>query len=80
MNIYKVERTDSAGYDEYESFVIVAETESVARYTHPTGCDIEDAGRSANSWPVVPEDLIVTLVGRTVGDVRGVICASFNAG
>lgn len=80
LNIYKVERTDSAGYDEYDSFVIIAETESVARYTHPNGCDIEDTGSSENTWPVMPEDLMVALVGHTIGDIRGVICASFNAG
>lgn len=81
MNIYKVERTDNVDYDEYDSFVIIAETESVARYTHPNGCDIEDAGLSGNSWPVMPEDLMVTFVGRVDGNtIVGVICASFNAG
>lgn len=81
MNIYKVERTDSVDYDEYDSFVIIAETESVARYTHPAGYDIEDAARGSNSWPVLPEDIIVTLIGRSAGGIpAGVICVSFNAG
>ena len=81
FNIYKVERADDVGYDEYDSFVIIAETESVARYTHPNGRDIEDASWYENSWPVTPEDLIVTLIGRVDGnDTAGVICASFNAG
>lgn len=31
MNIYLVERTDKIGYDEYDSHVVVAETELFAR-------------------------------------------------
>lgn len=74
MNIYKVERTDGVGYDEYDSFVVVAETEEEALNTSPS--DYVASG----SWPVTIRDLNVTLLGRFIGNVRGVILASFNAG
>lgn len=35
MNIYLVERTDSVGYDEYDSFVCVAMDEDTARHISP---------------------------------------------
>lgn len=74
MNIYLVERTDSVGYDEYDSFVVVAETEEEALNTTPSDYVTLD------SWVGSIQDLKVTLVGRFIGNVRGVILASFNAG
>lgn len=35
MNLYKVSRKDGASYDEYDSFVCVAETEKQARLMFP---------------------------------------------
>lgn len=36
MNIYKVSRTDTIGYDEYDSFVIACKDEETARNTYPS--------------------------------------------
>lgn len=36
MNIYLVEQDTNTGYDTYDSFVCVAETEKEARETHPS--------------------------------------------
>lgn len=36
MNIYKVEQDINNGYDTYDSFVCVAETEQEARETYPS--------------------------------------------
>lgn len=77
MNIYKVERTDNVDYDEYDSFVVVAENDQIARNTHPEG---PRNGRRHQTWPVDPEDLIVTLIGQVTSGIDGVVCASFNAG
>lgn len=35
MNIYLVDRLESIGYDQYDSFVTIAENEDEARQTHP---------------------------------------------
>jgi len=34
-NIYLVKRTDPGGYDEWDSFVVIATDETEARYTYP---------------------------------------------
>ncbi|QDJ97006.1 hypothetical protein PQC07_gp267 [Aeromonas phage D3] len=66
MNIYKVERTDDWDYDEYDAVVIAA-------------VDLSEAIDLANGY--LPIDRIeVTLIGRTIGNVRGLILGSFNAG
>ena len=84
MNIYLIEQTVNQDYDTYDSAVVVAETEEEARLIHPNGED---------SLKIVPEesytdwdwcklaDVKVTLLG-TLADsnIKGVICASFNAG
>ena len=75
MFIYLVERTDHCDYDEYKSFLIVAESEEIARNAHPS-----DEVPSRGTWPVNPDELKVTKVGRPIGNIRGVIHSSFNAG
>lgn len=75
MFIYLVERTDHCDYDQYDSFVVAAETAKVARHAHPSGH--KDV---CGEWPVDPADLKITKIGRAVGNVRGVINSSFNAG
>ena len=37
MNIYKVEQDVNNGYDTYDSFVVVAENEEIAKHTSPSG-------------------------------------------
>lgn len=39
MYIYLVKRKDFAGYDEYDSFVVICQSETVARGIHPNGED-----------------------------------------
>jgi hypothetical protein len=64
MNIYKVYRTDNVDYDEYDSAVVVAESEAQARELVPF---------AANDTEIVK----VEIVDNTV---PGVVVASFNAG
>ena len=81
MNIFKVERTDKVGYDEYDSFVIIAESENEARVTDPSGKPVEDSIFS--SWVKVRDldKLIVTLIGVANEDQEpGIVLTSFNAG
>lgn len=83
MNIYLVYRTDRSrvDYDEFDSFVVVAESEEQARHTHPNGEKIVD-GKSLNNWAWVdPRDVSVELLGKASEGVKpGIVCASFNAG
>lgn len=95
MNIYLVSQSDNNGYDTYDSFVIVAETEQRARETDPSGGRIWKDGRwmfqfldgtekpetHHNSWVNDVERVSVELVGVAAeGQKAGIICNSFNAG
>ena len=37
LYLWKIERTDTAGYDEYSDAIVVAKTEQDARLIHPDG-------------------------------------------
>ena len=87
MNIYLVKRTVKyIEEDTFDSFVIVCETEEIARNMHPgtgwTNSDI-DNNRGYSSWvneKDVPK-LKVKRIGYAQSDQKaGVVCASFCAG
>ena len=65
MFIYLVERTDNWDFDEYDSIVVSA-------------VDEQSAIEIAKDY--LPDNINITLIGRTIGDVRGLILSSFNAG
>ena len=50
MNIYKVSRTDSGGYDTYDSMVVIAEKEKDARQMHPSSQDGYMSGSDYEMW------------------------------
>lgn len=69
MKLWLVERSDmqAVDYDEYDSFVIAAETDYEAR-------DIaQDRERHAKGW-------IATQIAARTTCARGVVLGSFNAG
>lgn len=89
MNIYKVTWNDGdVGYDQYDSFIVIAGSEDEARSTHPSdfvgdfiseeqafGCDV--------SWCSYADrhELKVELIGTALEDQhKGVVLSSFNAG
>jgi len=94
LGIYKVERTDEYRFDEYDSFVCAATSPSQARAMHPCHGDEPDQEPDNGlgypsfssqlrrcTWPVKPDTLRVTLIGRAYpGQEAGIILASFNAG
>lgn len=87
-NVYVVSRTDGVGYDEYDSFVVVASDEEEARNTHPSNNSdsyIEHWGspwdEKYRSWISKSEihTLDVEHIGTSIQPC-GVILSSFNAG
>lgn len=94
LNLYHLSQSVETGWDTYDSAVVVAATEEGARSTHPNGfARWEDGGwvrhtvhgrerhRSGGDWPEQVTDVRVLLIGTATPDmVRGVVCASFNAG
>jgi hypothetical protein len=89
MNIYKVSRTDTVGWDQYDAFVCIAETEEAARNMHPDDDDIwdipdtyDDGYRRNTGWVKRKEinTLKVEYVGLAGVGLAKIVLASFNAG
>ena len=81
MNIYKVSRVDIVAYDEYDSFIAVAESEEAVRTLHPSGDDdVEEWGHW--SWVELKNvgALKVVLIGTSLEKEQRVVLSSFNAG
>ncbi|ANZ49094.1 hypothetical protein FDI85_gp272 [Erwinia phage Machina] len=75
MNLYLLERQDDVGYDEFDSIVVAAPSEAVARATKPGW-----RGRWTDVY--CDEDGVILrceLIGTTHLEA-GVVHASFNAG
>jgi len=81
MKIFLLTRKDQAGYDEYDSCVVVAESKEDAVQITPEGSSFDpEEYLPCYSW-VVPSDVICKDVGEAGKDQkRGLLCASFNAG
>lgn len=88
-NIYKLERTDDIGYDEFDSFLVVSRDEQTARFTHPyknTFWHDDHKKWERDSYCdyywADPNSIKITLIGKTIkAQPEGtVLCASFNAG
>ena len=88
-SLYLVERTDKITWDEYDSFVVCAESEDEARRVHPSGLEFFEDDMSEqskryfkSSWTDKIETLEVICVGLASVSLenRQVICASYNAG
>lgn len=88
-SLYLVKRTDNVTWDEYDSFVVCAESEDEARRVHPSGGMFFEDDMSEQSkryfkwcWTDKIETLEVICVGLASVSLknRQVICASYNAG
>lgn len=81
--IYKVERTDDWGYDDYDSFVAVAANEDEARALHPADDEKWPPNMKGFCGWVSPDKidtLVVTRIGTAAENVTSIVLASFNAG
>lgn len=89
MNIYLVERTDKVGYDGYDSFVVVSESEEKAKSYKPINIPMEMLDKHNfsnndwdNDWTNNPNSLVVTLIGEANTSLKegtGIL-SSFNPG
>lgn len=82
LHLYRISQTVRRGYDTFDSAVVCAESKEEARRTHPSylvGPD--DSWKYEGSWATCPEEVCVQLIGIAAPYViKGVVCASFNAG
>lgn len=81
MNIYKLDRTSPAYYDEYDSFIVAANTPEEA-YRVMTERDYGDVQHAyPSSWPDSESQTNITRIGETTHyKAPQRILGSFNAG
>ena len=86
MRLYLISRTDDIDYDEYDSFVVVAESEKSALEWHPNGQKINYSLDEehieydyCHSW-TSKENLKIECIGESNSQEEKVIISSFNAG
>lgn len=80
MNLYKISQTQNEGYDTYDSAVVAAKDEAMARKIHPDR-SVPLGEWLTYCWCEEPKHVKVELIGYAKpGTEPGVICASFNAG
>lgn len=72
VKLWLLVRDELIDYDTYDSAVVAAETEDLARHTRID---------KYHDWTTHIDELKVRLLGEAIaGTMAGVICASFNAG
>lgn len=80
LKIYKLERTDTVKYDEFEAFIVIASSEDDARSWHPEG----EVKKDDDRWPTWTNDPskinVVDLGIAKPGSKPGVVLTNFNAG
>lgn len=94
MKLFHVERTDGSDYDEFEDFVVAAESADDARLVNPVNqrrtrppihwngtAWADKHGKSTSSaWPINPTTLRVTRIVPEKLTAGTIVCSSFNAG
>ena len=81
MNLYLISQDENIGYDTYDLAVVAAENEDIARNVNPCNGKPINWKNPEDTWCPKSENVCVKYIGKAVkGTVRGVICASFNAG
>lgn len=91
MKLYLISQSEMAGYDTYDSAVVIASDEEDARTIHPDA--LQNGGRieriprgtahcDVYSWTDDPNKVEVQYLGEAYGffEIPSVVCASFNAG
>jgi hypothetical protein len=84
MNLYLLKQDVNTGYNTYDSVVVAAESEDIARLIPPIDIERYDDEDPYYYWDcdwARPEDVRVILIGTAHSGIeQGVILASFNAG
>ena len=79
MNLYLISQHENNDYDTYDSAVVAASTEEIARNTHPSAGGWEHA---CHNWCSDPSAVTVELIGTTDKQYHDgeIVISSFNAG
>lgn len=95
MNLYLLTQNESDDYDTYDECVVAADSPEDAALINPRGevyGERRGTAPAANRWRMGvddgvcgnwashPRNVSVKLIGTAAEGVRGVVCASYNAG
>ena len=79
MKLFLLEQNDNCGYDTYDSCVVCAENEELAKKISP--CGLNDNFTGYGSWANSPENVKAIYIGEAADSVKpGLVISSFNAG
>lgn len=79
MNLYLISQSVNHDYDTYDSAVVIAPDEEVAKTIHPSG-DQTSWGWNYGGWCASPDQVSVKFLGVSDNPIQGLVLASFNAG
>lgn len=81
MKLFLISQSKNNNYDTYDSAVVAAENEEIARAMDPNNGEPKVFGGRYDYWCPTIGDVKVKYIGEAVaGTQQGVILASFNAG
>lgn len=85
MKLWLLTQEVATGYDTYDSCVVVADTEELAKDMHPSQYTrklnlLRSTHYPSYDWAQDPADVSATLLGDATDPTRRVVCASFHAG
>ena len=81
MKLFLISQSVNNNYDTYDSAVVCANTKKEARFIHPSGKKEWDGKfKEFDGWASAQEIKIEYLGEAKKSSIKGVICASFNAG
>jgi len=86
MKLWLLEQRERTGYDTYDSCVVVADSEEMAKDMFPGETynskpfKLLSSGESNYDWAISVEFVTATYLGEAADSERRVVCASFNAG
>ena len=81
MKLWLISQTENDNWDTYDSAVVAAETEEEAKMIDPSGAADIDWKYKYSSWASSPDNVACVNIGEAIeGTLKGVVCASFNAG
>lgn len=79
--LWLISQTTNTKYDTYDSAVVAASTEEIARNTHPSGDQSDFVSHWARTW-VPANEVTVEYLGTTERCLKDgeIVLSSFNAG
>ena len=84
MELFLISQSENNDYDTYDSAVVCAPGETVARNMNPRDGEPmtdKDWDYAYSSWCSSPDKVKVEHIGKALeGAKQGVVCSSFNAG